>query len=246
MTRDSRAARPLRRRTLAALIAIALVTVAITAPRAVSLNVVISQVYGGGGNAGAQYRNDFVELFNRGTTPVSLNGWSIQYTSATGTGNFSTNLTPLVGTLAPGQYYLIQLAVGANLSAPLPLPDATGTTAMSATGGKVVLVNTSTGLACNGGSAPCDATQLGQIVDLVGWDGANFFESRPGARDEQHHRRDPRRRWLHRHRQQQPLTLSCGAPAPRNTASPVAPCLLDLPPSLTSIGAGQAARRASP
>ena len=198
-----------------------------------SLNVVISQVYGGGGNTGAQYRNDFVELFNRGTTPVSLNGWSIQYTSATGTGNFSTNLTPLAGTLAPGQYYLIQLAVGANLSAPLPSPDATGTTAMSATGGKVVLVNTSTGLACNGGSAPCDATQLAQIVDLVGWDGANFFETAPapttsnttavirgagGCTDTDSNAAD----------------FVLGAPVPRNTASPVAPCLLDLPPSLTT------------
>ena len=66
--------------------------------QAISTTVVISQVYGGGGNSGAQYTNDFVELFNRGTTTVSLADWSIQYTSATGAGNFgsATNLiTPL-------------------------------------------------------------------------------------------------------------------------------------------------------
>jgi hypothetical protein len=48
--------------------------------------VVISQVYGGGGNAGATLKNDFIELFNRGASPVNLNGWSVQYASAAGTG----------------------------------------------------------------------------------------------------------------------------------------------------------------
>jgi hypothetical protein len=44
--------------------------------------VVISQVYGGGGNSGAPYQNDFIELFNAGSTPQSLQGWSVQYASA--------------------------------------------------------------------------------------------------------------------------------------------------------------------
>lgn len=51
---------------------------------AVSDTVVISQIYGGGGNSGALYKNDFIELFNRGSSPVSLDGWSVQYASATG------------------------------------------------------------------------------------------------------------------------------------------------------------------
>src|SRR3989304_934077 len=44
---------------------------------AASPNIVISQVYGGGGNAGATYTHDFSELFNRGASPVSLAGWSV-------------------------------------------------------------------------------------------------------------------------------------------------------------------------
>ncbi|HZI00153.1 MAG TPA: hypothetical protein VEX63_03330, partial [Flavisolibacter sp.] len=40
-------------------------------------HVVISQVYGGGGNAGATYTHDFVELFNPTTAPISLAGMSI-------------------------------------------------------------------------------------------------------------------------------------------------------------------------
>src|SRR5919206_1747452 len=74
---------------------------------AVSTTITISQIYGGGGNSGAPYQNDYVELFNKSTSLVDLSGWSIQYTSATGTGNFgsSSNLiTPLQSglMLAPG------------------------------------------------------------------------------------------------------------------------------------------------
>ena len=67
--------------------------------------VVISQVYGGGGNTGATYKNDFIEIFNNGNTSVSLTGWSVQYASSTGT---SWTVTNLSGIINPGQYYLIQ------------------------------------------------------------------------------------------------------------------------------------------
>ena len=139
-----------------------------------SPNVVVSQVYGGGGNAGATLQNDFIELFNRGTTTVPLSGWSVQYASATGTGNF--NATPLTGAIAPGQYYLVKEASSAAVGAVLPAADASGGINMSGTAGKVIVASTATGIACNGGSTPCTASQLGQIVDLVGYGGANFFE----------------------------------------------------------------------
>ena len=42
-----------------------------------SANLVISQVYGGGGNSGATYKNDFIEIFNRGASSVSVVNWSI-------------------------------------------------------------------------------------------------------------------------------------------------------------------------
>jgi uncharacterized protein len=143
--------------------------------QAISADVVISQVYGGGGNTGAPYTHDFVELFNRGTTTVSLAGKSVQYASATGTGNFVA--TPLTGTLAPGQYFLVQQgSVTSPAGVALPAHDASGSTAMSATDGKVALVNSATGLACNGGSTPCSSAQLALITDLVGYGNADFFE----------------------------------------------------------------------
>jgi predicted extracellular nuclease len=104
--------------------------------------VVVSQVYGGGGNTGAQFKNDYVELFNAGTSTVDLSGWSVQYAAAAGT---SWAVTPISGSLQPGQYLLVQEAAGANaLATPLPTPDATGTIAMSGTAGKVALSNSIT------------------------------------------------------------------------------------------------------
>jgi predicted extracellular nuclease len=148
---------------------------------AVSSNLVLSQIYGGGGNTGAPYQNDYIEVFNRGASPIDTTGMSVQYTSATGTGNFGANdtlITPLSGIVSPGQYVLVQEASGGANGSPLPGPSIADATPinMSATGGKVALVNSTTGLGCNGGSTPCSAAQLALIVDLIGYDGANFFE----------------------------------------------------------------------
>jgi hypothetical protein len=141
-----------------------------TSSQFVSPNIVISQVYGGGGNSGATYRQDFIELFNRGNTATSLNGWSVQYASATGTTWSVTNLTNV--TLQPGQHYLVQEAAGAGGTTNLPTPDATGTIAMSGTAGKVALVSNQTALS---GQFPT-GTGAG-IIDFVGYGAtANGFE----------------------------------------------------------------------
>ncbi len=135
---------------------------------AASPNIVISQVYGGGGNSGSVYKNDFIELFNRGSLPQSVNGWSVQYAGATGTTWQVTNLTNV--TLQPGQYYLIQQAVGAGGTTNLPTPDATGTIAMSGTAGKVLLSSSTTALT---GACPTG----GSVVDFAGFGTtANCFE----------------------------------------------------------------------
>ena len=132
--------------------------------------VVISQVYGGGGNSGATYSHDFIELFNRGTTPQNLTGWSVQYTSATGTTWTSKTDLPNV-TLQPGQYYLIQEATNAAVGIALPTPDLNGISAastpitgiaISGTTGKVVLANSTAFVT---GANPVDP----QVVDKVGF-----------------------------------------------------------------------------
>jgi hypothetical protein len=129
--------------------------------------IVINEVYGGGGNGGSLYKNDFIELYNNSNTPFNLAGWSVQYASSTGT---SWATTPLSGTIPAHGYYLIQQAAGTTGgTADLPTPDAVGTIAMAAASGKVILVNTTT---AQTGANPAGST----IVDKVGYGSANGFE----------------------------------------------------------------------
>src|SRR5688572_11272038 len=131
--------------------------------------VVISQLYGSGGNSGASLNTDYIELFNRSLTDtVNISGWSVQYASATNTFSQRANI-PANTSIGPGRYFLIALASGNN-GAALPAPDLilTGTPAfnMSATAGKVALVRNSTTLTCGTASNRCN-TPL--IADLIGY-----------------------------------------------------------------------------
>jgi predicted extracellular nuclease len=155
---------PGRLTVLAALLA------SLSAPALADSPVVISQVYGGGGNAGATLKNDYIELFNRSGSPVTLSGWSLQYASATGTTwNNITRLDPI--TLQPGQYYLIQEAAGTTAgggSAPLPVaPDFSGTLNLSGTGGKLALVNNGTQIT---------SATAASVADLVAFGAATPYE----------------------------------------------------------------------
>jgi Lamin Tail Domain len=139
-------------------------------------SVVISQVYGGGGNSGATYQNDFVELFNAGSSSVDISGWTVQYATAAGT---SWQATPLTGTIPAGRYFLVQLASSATVGAPLPAPDATGTTNLAATSGKIALVHSATALTCGATAGTCSADA--SMEDLVGYGSASDFEGTGSA-----------------------------------------------------------------
>ncbi len=176
--------------------------------------VVISQVYGGGGNAGSTWRQDFIELHNNGGVPVPINGWSVQYASASGT---TWQMTVLNGVIPPGGYYLIQEAQGAGGTSNIPAPQAVGTIPMSATAGKVALVNNSVLLV---GSCPLGSG----VMDFVGFGAANCFEgggptgapsnttavlrNANGCQDTNNNATD----------------FAVGPPNPRNASSPPVPC----------------------
>ena len=131
---------------------------------AAQAQVVISQAYGGGGNSGATLKNDFIELHNNTSAAVSVDGWSVQYASSTGT---SWQVTTLAGSIAPGSYYLIQQNAGSGGTDDLPTPDATGSISMSGSNGKVALVAATAALngACPTGN-----------IDFVGYGSANCAE----------------------------------------------------------------------
>ena len=202
-------------RTLRLLVSIAL-AITFNAAFASGSGVVISQVYGGGGNTGATYKNDFVEIFNAGATTVDISGWTVQYASAAGSSWATTSLGSHV--LQPGQYFLVQESLGAGGTVSLPTPDATGSLALSATAGKVALVNNATAL---NSAMPTNAS----IVDLVGFGTtATFFEGpgptpapsnttgvlrvMSGCTDSDNNSTD----------------FVAGAPAPRNTSTTLHPC----------------------
>jgi hypothetical protein len=135
----------------------------------------ISQVYGGGGNSGSTFTNDFIELYNRGALPVDITGWSVQYTGATTAFAAQTTATPPTplttvipfGTIIqPGHYYLIQESQGAGGTTTNPAPDLTGGILVGSTAGKIALVANSAIL--NGGTAGnCPTDPL--IVDFIGY-----------------------------------------------------------------------------
>ncbi|MES2812907.1 MAG: T9SS type A sorting domain-containing protein [Bacteroidota bacterium] len=139
-----------------------LLLIILTATFSSNAQVVISQVYGGGGNTGATYTHDFVELYNKGAVAVDISGWSVQYASAAGTA-WAVNAIPASSSIGAGKYFLVKLA-GSTVGIALPTPDADITTSpsnMSGTAGKVALVNNTTALS--------GAVVTTGYVDLLGF-----------------------------------------------------------------------------
>lgn len=134
--------------------------------------IVINEIYGGGGNTGSTLKNDYIVLKNIGNTVVSLNGATIQYAPATALFTQYHNLPSI--TLNPGQSYLIQEATGGGGTVNLPNPDFIATTVLNfdgspnpsvgigiaVTSGKIVLANNSTQV-----SSPTDSN----VLDFVGY-----------------------------------------------------------------------------
>jgi hypothetical protein len=133
--------------------------------------VVISQIYGGGGNTpppASAYNVDFIEIYNRSALPVDLTGWSVQYADPIDPlGFFDPRESALLsGSIKPGQYMLIRCTVPNSLGAPAPDADFVfrEPIGIGHTGGKVALVRTSTllGAACT----------RADVEDFVGYGGA--------------------------------------------------------------------------
>ncbi|MEH3067836.1 MAG: ExeM/NucH family extracellular endonuclease [Aeromicrobium erythreum] len=143
-------------------------------------HLVIDEVYVNGGSSGASFKNKYVEVHNPTGSPVDVAGWSIQYRSATGTGNFS-------GVIALGDHTVPAggtLLVGANSNnattnpgADLPTPDVASTVAFAGGGGTLALARTTTALA----GAPSTVLADPAVVDLVGYGSSTTFEGSAAA-----------------------------------------------------------------
>lgn len=195
------------------------------AARSASSDMVVSQVYGGGGNSGATFANDFVELFNRGASAVDLGTWSIQYASASGT---SWQVTPLSGTVQPGKYFLVQLASAAAVGSALPTPDATGTTNLANSGGKVAVVRSATALSCGASAGSCSADT--SVADLIGYGSATDYEGSDGAPALSNTTADLRAGGGCTDTDVNESDFASATPTPRNSATTAAPCTGGPPP----------------
>ena len=189
-------------------------------------DIVISQVYGGGGSPGSTYQNNFIELFNRSNVPIDISGWPLHFAPATGTFNVAVAFVSSRGILVqPGRYMLIQLGPSSTNGAPLPTPDLfipfDGPFPVNiGTSGKLAFTRQNPGLA----PGPCPLPNA-NVMDFVGFGStANCFEgSGPtptlstttaairktnGCTDTDNNAGD----------------FSIGLPTPRNSSSPVKLC----------------------
>ena len=158
------------RKSLGAAFAIALAagTVSVVAPTASAApdgsNVVINEVYGGGGNNGSVYSNDFVELYNPTDKPIDITDWKIeQYSAKGGLGTGHPHV--LKGTIQPKSFFLVQGAAG-----------------NSDTGSFPQKAEQELNFNFSGKEATAkllDANE--QVIDLVGWGSAKDYEGSKAA-----------------------------------------------------------------
>lgn len=199
---------------------------AVPTARSASPDVVVSQVYAGGGNSGAPFTHDFVELFNRGSTTIDVSGWSIQYASAAGT---TWQVTSLTGSIAPGRHYLVQLASAAAVGAALPAPDATGTTNLAVSGGKVAVVRDAAPLTCGASAGSCSAVT--SVADLVGYGTAVDYEGGAAAPPLDNTTAEVRGSEGCADTDANATDFTAATPTPRNTASAAVACGAQPPPT---------------
>ncbi|HEY0416818.1 MAG TPA: lamin tail domain-containing protein [Gaiellaceae bacterium] len=198
---------------------LALLAAAVTARASGSPSLVVAELYASGGNSGAVYANDYVELFNRGTSTVDLTGWTLQYASAAST---SWATTALAGAVAPGQAYLVQLASGGATGAALPSADATGTTNLAASGGKVAVVHDTAALTCGAAAGSCAG--VSSIADLVGYGTAADYEGAAAAPAPGAASAIARASGGCSDSDGNGADFATATPAPRTSAAPLAPC----------------------
>ena len=148
--------------------------------------VVISGLYGGGGNANAPFRNDYIELYNTTDAPISLEGYTLYYTNAAGTSAATANTyTFLPGDLTIGakKFALLKAASGTTVLTEWPIDfdfdlshNSTSIFGMAAGSGKVLLLSTYTNLtAANSIPATLEGIQaMTGYVDFVPYGATNI------------------------------------------------------------------------
>lgn len=160
-----------RRRAVAALstAALSLTTLIALAPssHAAGEGLVINEFYGRGGSANQPFTHKFVEIYNPTDAAIDLEGTSVQYRSAGGTGN-ANGVGVLAGTVEAGGYFLVQLNSNGSTGAALPTPDQTTTVSPSGTNGTIFLADATSAISPDQGDL---------VIDKVGYGSSNSPET---------------------------------------------------------------------
>ncbi len=176
-----------------------------------SANLVISQVYAGAGSAGAPYPANYVELFNRGQSSTSLDGWSLQIAAGDG---MPWSVIRLKGKIPPGGYYLV--GPSGKGSGRQPEADLTASYKLDPARSHIVLLSSAARL---NGVLPCSDA----LVDQVGYGPVSFVERQPLAQP-LGTRAAVRKQNGCRDTNDNAADFVLAAPAPRNAKSPLKPC----------------------
>lgn len=148
--------------------------------QALSTNLVISGIWGGPGTGTTEWKNDWIEIFNRGSSAVTLDGKTLQYSRTDyQTWADAANKIALTGSIPAGGYLLVKLGANSGGTNDITADVTPTSTYQVATGGALVaIVDGTTTLDCgppvrvDGGipdgavSTPCSSTS---IIDFVGY-----------------------------------------------------------------------------
>jgi len=169
-------------RFLAAAICLLIFSSLLMAQSAADPNIRISQIYTRGGEVGAAFQNDFVELFNRGNTDVDISGWSLNISNFSGTPPniqiSATNIkffSAISLIISPGSHLLIKFGGSGSSGQAITSPDIDlNPFPISDTGGQIVLLGKDKTLPFSYCPAAPDLT--GAVVDYVGYGTAICYE----------------------------------------------------------------------
>jgi hypothetical protein len=134
----------------------------------------ISQIYTRGGEAGATYQNDFVEVFNASTSTIDLNGWSMVVDTLEGTTSQAIGATFNQSfSVPPGMHLLFKFNGNGTNGQATPGEFPITNISLGSTSGKVFLLGPGQGL-----PSGCPA-QTSSVIDYVGYGSTNCSEGSP-------------------------------------------------------------------
>jgi 5'-nucleotidase len=132
--------------------------------------LVINEVYGAGGNSGALYNADFVEILNPTGASIDLLGKYVSYRSSSGSAGGSP--IALKGSLPAGEQFVVRMSATAGSASAVPADlVASPTVSMAAGGGQVFLTDNAQAITATGQMAGRD-----HVIDMVGLDGSTSYE----------------------------------------------------------------------